>query len=389
VTPDHATAASLEGRQVAVDARYLKRQVGISAYLRGGLRDLAAAGAALTLLTDDQEHQAELRAEYPAARAEVIAGRSGFLWEQRGLRRHLRRHDYDAFVAPANYGLPIAYRGRTALIVVVHDLIPLRMPDVYLLRRPLWAAKYLLSMAAVVLRADRFVAVSDATARDVARLLRRSAPDVVYPRLPAPYAPPAPAEPGLRPYFIYNGGADPRKNVAVLLRGFAAARDELAGIELVMLGSDVTRLRPLIRELGIDNEVRLPGFVDEATKMQLIHGALALVYPSAIEGFGLPVAEALAAGTPVISGSGGALPEVGGDAVTYLRPPTAESVAAALRAAASQPDPSREHSKARGLDQLSVLAKRQASHTLADAVAAAMPAGTVGPAGPAASAGPK
>lgn len=373
--------ARLQGRQVAIDVRYLKRQVGISAYLRGGLSDLAAAGAALILLTDDRDHQAELRAEYPAARVDVIPGRSGFRWEQLGLRRHLRAHDYDAFIAPANYGIPIAYRGRTALIAVIHDLIPLRMPGVYLVRRPLWAAKYLLSMAAVALRADQIVAVSDATARDVTRLLRRSRADVAYPRLPAPYVPPAPprsAQPGRpsepRPYFIYNGGADPRKNVPALLRGFAAAQAELAGIELVMLGSDVRRLQPLIRELGIDDRVRLPGFVDEATKMQLIHGALALVYPSMIEGFGLPVAEALAAGTPVICGSGGALPEVGGDAVTYLRPATPATVAAALRSAASQPDASRLDDKARGFDQLSVLRKRQDSHTLADAVAAAMPA---------------
>jgi glycosyltransferase involved in cell wall biosynthesis len=393
-----ARARSLRGRRVAVDARYLRRHVGISAYLRGSLHDLTAAGAALTLLTDARDHVGDLRAEYPAASVALLPGRSGFLWEQRTLRRHLRAHDYDAFIAPANYGIPFGYRGRTTMILVVHDLIPLRLPRLYLLTKPAWAAKYLLSMAAAAIGADRIVAVSDATARDVARLLRREATDVVYPCLPEPYSPPEPdhapdpfASPAQHPYFVYNGGADPRKNVAVLLRAFAALQHEVPEVELVLLGSDMGWLRPLIQELGIGSRVRLPGFVDEAAKMRLIHDALALVYPSTIEGFGLPVVEALAAGTPVICGTGGALPEVGGDAVSYVRPVTPAVLAAALRSAVTaagarseadaRDEPrarneasARSEASARGLRQLSVLRERRDAHTLADAVAEALPA---------------
>lgn len=368
------TAASLRGRTIGVDARYLKRPgIGISVYLRQAIADLLAADASVTLLSDDDAHATELRRDFPTAAAVALPGRSGFMWEQRTLRRHLAGSGYDAFIAPANYGLPVGYRGRTRLILIVHDLIPLRLPHLYLLRRPAWAAKYLLSAVMSAVRADHIVAVSDATARDVTRLLWRHA-EVVYPQIPRPQPASRPAEVnrpgttgiGARPYFVYNGGTDIRKNVPLLLRAFSQVRQPL-GADLVLLGSGFAGFRPLICELGVENAVHLAGYVDEAAKAAILRGALALVYPSRLEGFGIPVVEALAAGIPVISGTGGALREVGGDAAIYLNRPDPRSLAAAM-AAVTEPG-LRQRARQAGQRQLDLLSGRREANTLTAVVA--------------------
>ena len=212
-------AGGLRLSRVGIDVRYLQRPgVGISRYLEQGVRDILEAGARVTLVTDSERHAGALRAAFPSAEAVALPGRSGFLWEQRQLARHLAAAGYDAYVAPANYGLPLTYRGATPLILVVHDLIPLRLGHLYLLRRPLWAVKYLLSTAIAAARATQIIAPSYATAGDIGRLLRCRNVAVADPPIPAPEtgtggtegaAVPDPlidaASRTVKPYFIYNG----------------------------------------------------------------------------------------------------------------------------------------------------------------------------------------
>jgi glycosyltransferase involved in cell wall biosynthesis len=370
------TAATLRDRSIGIDARYLKRQgIGISVYLRQAILELLDAGASVTLVTDDTAHPAGLLRAFPAANVVALPGRSGFAWEQRTLRRHLLGSGYDAFIAPANYGLPLGYRGRTRLILIVHDLIPLRLPHLYLLPRPAWAAKYLLSALISALRADHIVAVSQETARDVARLLRRPQAEVVYPRIPeSPRASRhldvndmGTSGIGVQPYFVYNGGTDIRKNVPELLRAFSQVRDRLGGADLVLLGSGFEAFRPLIAKLGVGPAVRMPGYVDEPTKAKILRGAVALVYPSRLEGFGIPIVEALMAGIPVITGTGGALREVGGNAAVYVDTRDRRSLAAAM-AAVTDPEV-RQRMVQAGEVQLGLLSSHQRASTLSGAVA--------------------
>lgn len=381
---DRPRLANLKGLHIGIDARYLKRRgVGISWYLHQGIGDLLAAQARLTLVTDDENQRSPLQAAYPSAGIVALPGRSGFAWEQNALRRHLAGARYDAYVAPANYGLPLRYRGATKLILVVHDLIPLRLPHLYLLPRPLWAGKYLLSLVIAAWRADRIVAVSDATARDVTRLLRKPAVDVVYPQVPQPYGEPAsgPADgagiagawPLGKPagsYFVYNGGSDIRKNVPTMLRAFSQVRDQMAEADLVILGTGYDGFTPMIRRLGIADHVFMPGYVDEAAKVAILTGALAVVYPSRLEGFGLPVVEALAAGIPVVAGTGGALPEIGGDAATYVARMNTRSLADAMTMVTDAN--ARRQAQEAGAIQLTALRCRQEAHTLAHAIAACL-----------------
>lgn len=370
-THRQAPPTVLTGRSVGIDARYLKRPgVGISQYLHRGVYDLLDAGARVTLLTDDESHRPSLLSAYPSVAALALPGRSGFVWEQRALRRHLSAADYDAFIAPANFGLPLGYRGKTRLVLVVHDLIPLRLPHLYLLGRPAWAAKYLLSLVIAAVKADHVIAVSHATATDVSRLLRRSAACVVYPRIPEATKPAAGDRRSPTPYFVYNGGSDIRKNVPTLLRAFSQVRSKLADSELVILGTGYDGFRPMMEELGITEHVRMLGYVDEAGKTEILRGSLAVVYPSRLEGFGLPVVEALAAGTLVVCGTGGALREVGGDAPIYVHRLDAESVAAAMATTADESV--RDRARQAGEIQLSRLREAQQASSLASAIAACL-----------------
>lgn len=382
--PPQAGALALS--RVGIDVRYLQRSgIGISRYLEQAVSQILDAGATVTLITDDERHIPRLRTAFPAAETACLPGRSGFLWEQRTLPRHLATAGYDAYIAPANYGLPLAYRGPTGLILIMHDLIPLRLGHLYLPRRPLWAVKYLLSTAIAATRADQVIAPSHATARDITRLLRRRNVAVAYPPIPSPGAAAGIAQPdqrpdqlpdqlvdaasrGARPYFAYNGGDDLRKNVPTLLRAFARVRRDRPGTDLVMLGPGRDRFRRLAGRLGLGDHVHALGYVDEATKHAILHSAVALVYPSRMEGFGLPIMEAMAAGIPVVCGTGGSLTEVGGEAAVYVSPINDESLAAAMLSVTNET--AREHAKRAGAAQLQLLLDRQRASTLARIVAA-------------------
>jgi hypothetical protein len=116
-----------------------------------------------------------------------------------------------------------------------------------------------------------------------------------------------------RPYFLYVGGWEKRKNVPFLLRAFAGLKVDT--IDLVLAGGQEQQrpiLTKLAEELGCVRRVRLLGYVPEADLPALYAGALAFVYPSEYEGFGLQVCEAMAVGCPVLVARATSLPEIAG-----------------------------------------------------------------------------
>lgn len=367
-------ANALKDRNIAVDARFLKKKgIGISRYLVQSLSELIDAGASVTLVLDDPHKCAELSAEFPAAKIIPIPGNRRFLWEQYALLKHLRDARYDAFIAPANYGLPLGYHGPTRLILIVHDVIPLRLPRQHLFNSPVWTVLYLLSIGIAVVKADRIVTVSDSSARDISRLLRRQQISVVYPEIPQPYLCAQEREPtrtNFCKYFVYNGGADPRKNVPMLLRAMALLRDRMPEARLVVLGTGYDSFQGVIKNLKIGDRVHLLGYVSESRKAMLLSEAVGLVYPSSYEGFGMPLIEGMAAGIPVITGTGGSLPEVGGDAVIYVRPLNEQQLALAMVEAAKEIV--RSDARIAGPKRLTELALRWQETRLAEVVAAAL-----------------
>ena len=135
------------------------------------------------------------------------------------------------------------------------------------------------------------------------------------------------------PYVLYVGSAAARKNITRLLRAFAEVHPQHPGMHLVVAGVPHWRSSPLaalVDRLALGDSLYFTGFVDEADLPALYSAAQLFVFPSLMEGFGLPVLEAMACGTPVITADGSSLREVAGDAARLVDPHSVASIAAAM-----------------------------------------------------------
>jgi glycosyltransferase involved in cell wall biosynthesis len=274
----------------------------------------------------------------PGLRAKVVGeGWPGLAWECLGLGRELRPGDL--LFAPANL-VPMSWTGRTVL--VVYDTLPWAVPRSFP-RHVRWRFGWRYRLAAR--RADRVLVPSRATARDVARIHR--VPDdrlrVIYPG-PEPAFRPLPSDSaergaarlalglGDRPFFLFVGKRSRRRNLPAILRAFAAHRREHPGHLLVFAGPDDRGPLP-----GPEDGTIRAGHVPETILRGLLAEAIALLYPSDYEGFGLPVVEAMASGCPVVTLRNSALTEAGGDAPWYLDAADPRGLALAMHALATDP----------------------------------------------------
>jgi glycosyltransferase involved in cell wall biosynthesis len=260
------------------------------------------------------------------------------LWEQTGLVR-VARHAADVVHAP-HYSWPIA-AGRPA-VVTVHDATFFSDPGVHTPLKRAWFRGWTRAAA----RSASVLIVPSIATRDAVVRFTGAPPDrfVVAPHGVARgiFHPPDPDEVasfqhhhGLEHGWVaFLGTIEPRKNVGALVRGFAKAVEGLAGEQpaLVLAGGagwDTSVADVLSSVQGRARVIRT-GFLPESQLAALLGGALVVAYPSLGEGFGLPVAEAMACGAAVLTTRRLALPEVGGDAVAYCEPDEV-SIATALR----------------------------------------------------------
>jgi glycosyltransferase involved in cell wall biosynthesis len=248
---------------------------------------------------------------------------------------------FDVFFA-TNY-IPPPTRTRR-LVVTVHDLAFRLYPET----APHATSRWLQAIEEAIARSSEVVVPSESTKRDLVELYPVDPERVtVTPLGVDPEAfrrPPANVVDRVRakfridrPYFLFVGGIEYRKNLHRLVQAFAATSGEEA---LVIAGSPVawnvegwSLLRPTLETMRPERRRRviLTGYVSDQDKAALLAGAEALVYPSLYEGFGLPVLEALASGTPVLTSDVSALPEVAGDAALLVDPGDVESIADGLR----------------------------------------------------------
>lgn len=139
-----------------------------------------------------------------------------------------------------------------------------------------------------------------------------------------------------RPYFLWSGAARPNKNLPRLLRAFAAAG--MPDHELLISGDHSAEQRAaLLRDiaaLGLEGRVRLLGYVPDADIPPLFAAAGAYLFPSLHEGFGMPILEAMASGTPVLTSSTTACPEAAGGHAELVDPESVEDIARGIRAVA-------------------------------------------------------
>ncbi len=235
-------------------------------------------------------------------------------------------------------------------MATLYDLIPLHYPDEQLplrwLDQRLGYRRYLEQLR----RVEHIVAISEATKQDAVERLRLRPERISVTPLgvdAARFAPPPDEEAratrvryGLSgPYFLYVGSADPHKNVARVVGAFVeAARALPAECVLAIAGKwsalDVAAVESLYRRRGGRDTLRFLGFVPEPDLPALYGEAVGFVYPSLIEGFGLPVLEAMAAGTVVITSDRSSLCEAAGDAALLVDPRDENAIGAALVQAA-------------------------------------------------------
>jgi glycosyltransferase involved in cell wall biosynthesis len=188
-------------------------------------------------------------------------------------------------------------------------------------------------------RADRVLAVSEQTKRDLVERYRIAREKIVVtPNGVDPIFTPEGAAPERPPYALFVGGIQPRKDPLAAIEALALMNGDL---DLVLVGAEKRggpEVRETLRRLGLEQRVELTGHVEHEELAGLYRGAACLVFPSRYEGFGLPVLEAMASGTPVVAANTGALPEVAGDAAVLVEPGNAEALADGVRRALSERD---------------------------------------------------
>jgi glycosyltransferase involved in cell wall biosynthesis len=289
------------------------------------------------------------RAALPTGRNMRVAHR----WLPAALVRRLWRQDRSErfkelllgavdVVHSTTFCAPRFRRGGKRLVVTIYDLSFLTHPEVHV---PANVEHCLAGTRLAIERADRLIAISESTRRDLVELMGAPAERVAV----TPLA----ADPGLAPvtdaaalarvrarydlperFVLFLGAMEPRKNLPRLIEAFAALKPAiLRETCLVVAGAqgwlnDSVRAR--VQALGLGDRIRLPGYIAAGDLAAVYSMATVFAYPSLWEGFGLPVLEAMACGTPVLTSDLSSMPEVAGDAAWLVCPTDVEAIADGL-----------------------------------------------------------
>lgn len=267
-------------------------------------------------------------------------------WTQTQLPKLFRENEGSLLFCP----IPEAPKGQgIPYVMTVHDLIPLRF------YRP-WAAMHFYSrfyMPGLLAEARHIICNSQATADDVMHFFGCSAKDISV--IPLAYD-----ESRFRwldlptsNYFLCLGRSAPHKNWGRVLSAFAQL-PQRQDYKLWLVGPTDARFTPHLlaqaRELGIIHQVKVLDFLESEELVNVINQAIALVFPSLWEGFGLPIIEAMACGTPVITSNFAPMAEVAGNAALKVDPHCTQDIAEAMERTVRQ-DELRLHLSTLGLKQ--------------------------------------
>ena len=346
--------------RIAIDCSAVPRQMaGAGVYTYQLVRALAEA---------DTEHELiifgrpglfdDLAATHPRLRlvhTDAGSRMARFVWEQAALPLLLRRSRADLLHSPHHH-TPLA--ARLPRVVTIHDLTFLLLPGRYPLARRLYMAGVTRASARI---ADAIIAPSETVRGDIMRALRVPAERVIaIPEAAAPqYAPVEYPETLGRMrwryrlpnrYILSVGSLEPGKNRGRLILAYASLK---LGVDcpLIVIGQPAWRYEgelELVRRLELEETVRFLGYVPDEDMPALYGGATMLAFPSLYEGFGLPVLEAMACGTPVITATGSAPAEIADGAALLIDPRDVEALAGAMRRLLSD-EPLRADLRTRGL----------------------------------------
>lgn len=320
---------------LSVAASY--RSAGINGYIQNLIRHLPGAdpGFRYTVFLSERGYAGTAGLTLSFSRLPTHRPAVRFLWEQAVQPWVVRRNGLDLLHSPALVGPML---GGRPFVVTVHDLSYYLYPETF--RAANRSYLQLLGRQSVR-RARRVIAVSQSTKDDLVKHygLPATRVDVVYHGVDEAFCP-LPAEEvatfrarqGLPERFLlFVGTLEPRKNVVRLVEAYAILPQ--TSPPLVLVGGKGWFYEQVFRrveELGLASRVHFAGYVPAADLPAWYNAAEVLVYPSLYEGFGLPLLEAMACGTPVISSTASSLPEVVGDAGLLVDPVDVEGLAAAM-----------------------------------------------------------
>ncbi len=333
--------------RIGFDLRpFLRQETGVGVYFRNLLRELAG-------LDRDNEYfllSASWKDRFPPARLPAFAKMRfrdvrlpvrvlNFLWYRLG------RPKLDSFFGTkldlTHSPVPLFLPGGGKKVITVCDL--------FFLEQPALADKqarrtFAASVGRAVQRADAVITISEYSRAVILEKLAadpnkvRAIPlglDPVYFEEPAAEELAATRRsldlPGR--FLLFVGAFEPRKNLAGLVEALGVIHRRSEPIPLVIAGrrgGDYENVLERIRRSGLEDKIRLMGYVPEPELRRLYRLAEVFIFPSLAEGFGLPILEAMASGLPVAASRTSAMPEVGGEAALYFDPSQPEDMAAAV-----------------------------------------------------------
>ena len=338
-------ADSFSAVRVAIDARaLLQERTGIGTYTFAIARGLAARPDTSVGLFAPRPFPASVNGSGLGAFSLLTDHHPfGIVWLHSTLPQRIARWGADVLISALTIG---PARGETPFVSTVHDLTPLTHPEWHAARTligfvPLWER--------TVERASRFLCVSQTTARDLVSRYPETANRVRVARNGVDTSFFSPADDPVarrrtrqrysagRPFVLYLGTLEPRKNVEALVvaceRMWGRRRSRP---DLVLAGGAGWKTGSLHRRIARSayrDKIHVTGYAARDAARELYRSAEAFVYPSLAEGFGLPILEAMACGTPVVASTAEALLEVGGDAALYAPPRDVEALSRAIERA--------------------------------------------------------
>ena len=341
---------------VAIDVRHLK-DFGFGTYIRNLVTALTKVATAyqFTLIVREA-HKSEFAVLGQNFKLVVYDKPDGTALENILFPLFLRGLNADLVHIPLNsvpLFMPKPY------VVTIHDMSSLLFADRDSLRENIRSFFFRRGL----IRADKVIAVSGSTRRDVCNLLSIPANRVrrIYNAIdPVFHNTAVDAEKTKAvmeryqidyPYLLYAGTIRPQKNVARLVEAFAVLRAELdkhrvyKNLRLIIIGDELNKypaVRRAVIQTRMDKVVRFMGFLPVDTLRAFYSAAEAFVFPSLYEGFGLPPLEAMACGTPVIASGVSSLPEVLGDAAMIVNPENVFDIAHGIRDVLLNPELRRE-----------------------------------------------
>lgn len=271
-----------------------------------------------------------------------VPSRHPFLWYwhfERDIPRILDKYKPDIFLSPDGW---MSLKTETKTVYVLHDLNFIHSPK----DLPFWVRKYYNRyVPRYVKKAERIATVSEFTKQDIVNSFKANPDkiDVVYNGVNESYHHVDNDTKKFtrfkysngNPYFIYVGSINPRKNIANLLRAFDNFKKKTPNnANLVIVGAKMwggyKELDHVYKHMKYQKDVLFTGRLSNEELNKVISSALAMVYVSKFEGFGIPILEAMKCQTPVITSNITSMPEVAGDAAFLIDPHSVNSITEAM-----------------------------------------------------------